>query len=57
MYVDAAEGCNDIGFQLGSSAQGTAGIATRQWSIKVRTEILNPMILGKNNYPFIFLFF
>jgi len=35
MYVDAAEGCNDIGFQLGSSAQGTAGIATRQWSIKI----------------------
>ena len=34
MYVDANEACNDLVFQLGSTAQGTA-LAQRQWSIKV----------------------
>eukprot|EP00094_Tigriopus_californicus_P013432 TCALIF_12992-PA protein Name:"Protein of unknown function" AED:0.02 eAED:0.02 QI:43/1/0.83/1/0.2/0.5/6/0/233 len=34
MYVDAADACNDLTFELGQQGQGT-GIADRQWSIKV----------------------
>ena len=33
MYVDASEFCNDLNFQLGSSAVGTT-LATRTWSVK-----------------------
>lgn len=34
VYVDAAEACNDLTFELGQQGIGT-GIANRQWSIKV----------------------
>ena len=34
VYVDAALGCNDLTFQLGSAGVGTS-LINRQWSIKV----------------------
>jgi len=34
MYVDSSESCNDLVFQLGQNGIG-AGVAARQWSIKI----------------------
>ena len=46
VYVDANDGCNDIAFQLGTSAKGVSGIPTRRWSIKVRTKLHMKEILS-----------
>ncbi len=35
VYVDSAEGCNELKFNLGQTAVG-ASTGTRAWSIKVR---------------------
>ncbi len=37
MYVQADPNCNQLTFQLGVAAVGTA-IAARQWSIKVKRK-------------------
>ena len=34
MYVDAAQACNDLAFQLGTTGVG-ATIGSRVWAIKV----------------------
>lgn len=35
MYVDASDACNELNFQLGSSATGTTLASNRRWSIKI----------------------
>ena len=37
VYVDSSERCNDLSFQLGGTATGVTAIATRKWSIKVKS--------------------
>merc|ERR1712223_2291455 len=35
MYVDAAQECNGLAFQFGSTANGVGAVSQRSWSIKV----------------------
>ena len=43
MYVDSADQCNDLGFNIG----GGASTITRAWTIKVFNLFDNPIIMQR----------